>query len=312
MELYIEKEFLDNFNKDNNDDSIRERVENIFVGYGSKRVFIDFDKNDFKKIDNENKIFALISNSEPPNPVDDIKTHLFEQSDFKQTLVFMNKDVKWFSEAENKGALCFSFDNYKGKIKDIIDKLHFKIDLSEGFKGWEFLKNFQSIYFNEVLITDGYILSDKSNQKINENIIPILKLLLNDYNNNLKINILTKDLNPLTNSPKHIKEKAIKRSKFLKRIFGNYKTKFCIILDDPVLNKYDFHDRIIQTNFSLTGCGKGFNLNRSKISNSQIESETIFEKYTYNRLNRHRNMHSDYIEKLKKSEALSYKMCPIL
>ena len=81
-------------------------------------------------------------------------------------------------------------------------------------------------------------------------------------------------------------------------------------MDDRDLNPFDFHDRIIQTNYSLTECGKGFNLSHSKKSNSQIISESIFDKYTYNRLKNHRKMQADYFKKLDSTETLKFKMYP--
>ncbi len=309
MELYIEKEFLDNFYMDYNNDSIQQRVKNIFIGYGSKRVYIDFDINDFEKIENENEYFALICNTIPPTPVKSIKEHLFSKSNFEQNLIFMNKEHDWFLDAENKGALCFSFDNYKGKINEIIDKLHFKIDLSENFMGWEFLQNFKTINFNNLVISDGYILSDKNRQKIEENIIPILKNLISDKKENINISILTKELNPIKPEDKYKREKAKKRYGKLNSIFSNYKAKFFIILSD-FPSDFVLHDRNISTNFSLIDCGEGFNLMPYKASNSQIISETIFDKYTYNRLKNIKKKQFDYIEKLKKLDTVKFKMYP--
>ena len=45
-------------------------------------------------------------------------------------------------------------------------------------------------------------------------------------------------------------------------------------------------------------------------SNSQIISETIFEKYTYNRLNSILRLQNKYIEKLNKLETLEFTQYP--
>ncbi|MFD1315224.1 hypothetical protein [Namhaeicola litoreus] len=309
MELYVDKVFLDNFYIEYEGRPSQEVLKSILTSYGDKRVFIDFNPDDFEKLKSENEYFALIGNTLPPTPVDSIEKQLFEKSDFSQVLVFMNEPQAWFEEAEKKGALCFTFDNYERRIKEIIDKLHFKIDLSEGFKGWQFLEQFNELPFNNLVITDGYVLSDKDRQKVEDNILPILKLLLGKRTGNLQIDILTKDLNPLSTEAKHIKEKAKKRYELLNRTFANLQAKFQIIMDG-IENPFDFHDRIIQTNFSLTDCGKGFNLSQSKPSNSQIISESIFDRYTYNRLNNHRKMQRAYINKLKNLDSLKFKMYP--
>ena len=309
MELYIEKEFLDNFYLDYSSKPIQEIVKEIFIRYGEKRVFIDFNSENFGKLDAENEFFALISNIIPPTPVNSIKEHLFSQSDFSQTIVFTNNEEDWFEAAGNKGALCFNFDNYQKKIKEIIDKLHFKIDLSEGFEGWEFLQKIKAIKYNELFVSDGYILSDKTNQRIEDNIIPILKSLVSDRNKNINIFILTKDLGPIKPEEKYKKEKAKKRHLKLNSVFANYNTKFAILLNDF---PFDFvlHDRNIATNFSLMDCGEGFNLIPYKASNSQIISETIFDKYTYDRLKNIKKQQIKYIEKLRRLETLKFKMYP--
>ncbi len=299
MELYIEKDFLDNFYIDFDESQINKIAKKVITEYGNKRVFINYKIDEFEKLEDENEIFALISNTLPPIPVADIKTHLFEQSDFKQTLIFMNENEDWFEEAEKEGALCFSFDNYREKIEKIIDKLHYKIDLSIKFPGWENLLNvFKFINFNKVVITDGYILTVDHENKIESDIIKILQVL-NDENYSCNIEILTKELNsPINNETRHIKEKAKKRYKYLKKQFSNKKMDFRILMYYNN-DSYDFHDRTIESNFTLMDCGKGFRLEKNKkISNSQIISETIFEKYTYDRLKSHKNLRKKYFEKL--------------
>ena len=108
-----------------------------------------------------------------PTPKSSLKDHLFSsKSNFNQTLVFMNQKQNVNKWSVNKETLCFSFENYKEKIKTIIDKLHFKIDLSEDFQGWDFLQAFKILNYNHLSISDGYILSDKKDQKIIDNLVP--------------------------------------------------------------------------------------------------------------------------------------------
>ena len=59
-------------------------------------------------------------------------------------------------------------------------------------------------------------------------------------------------------------------------------------------------------------CGKGFNIIPAKPSNSQIISRTIFEKYTYNRLNRIQKNQKKYIDKLVQLDTLKFKLYPEL
>lgn len=307
MELYIEKKFLNNFSKDNSGAAIYKIVRKMFIEYGEKRVFIDFNEDEFKGLNSDNEVFNLLYNISPPIPVNSIKEHLFSKSNFSQTIVFTNSKEDWFEAAEKKGVLCFCFDNYQEKIKEIVDELHFKIDLSEGFSDWAFLKKFKAIKYNGILISDRYILSDKTNQKMTDNIIPILKNLVSDKNKN--ISIFTKDLNPIKPEEKYKKEKAKKRHVKLMTAFDTYEANFSIYISDF---PFDFviHDRNIATNFSLMDCGEGFNLIPYKASNSQIISETIFNKYTYKRLKNIQKQQTKYIQKLNRLETLKFKMYP--
>lgn len=314
MELYIEKEFLDNFYLEFKGTKVQNILKTMFQDYGNKIVFMDIVVDSVIKLEElkeENVFFASICNSEnsPPIPIESIKNHLFEKSNFEQTIVFLDKEEVWIKEAEQKGVLCFSSNTYQENILKIIDNIHFKVDLSEPFVSWGFLKCFSVLSFNKLKISDSYILSDKTNQKVDDNIIPILAMLLENRDGEIKVETLTKDLNPISDEQRHKEEKARKIHKKLNRLFAKSKAKFTIVMND-INSRFVMHDRNIATNFSLLDSGQGFNLIPHKVSNSQIISETIFEKYTYNRLNRILKEQSEYIDKLNKLETVKFKMYP--
>ena len=311
MKLFIDKDFLDDFYIDYDSSRIAEIVKNIIINYGDKTVFINYSNNesDFLMLKSENEFFALICNTTIPIPIDDIGNSV-KESEFNQTLVFTKKREDWFEEMESKGALCFCFNDYKKKINTIIDALHFKIDLSKPFIGWQFLESFNTLNFETINVSDRYILTDKDHQKISDNIVPLLQKMVLNKDGEISINIFTKDLNPISDSAFHKEEKAKKRYEKLNSVFAASKTKFTIILNDFPIIDYKLHDRYIATNFSLMDCGMGFNLMPNHTSDSQIISETIFEKYTYDRLKNLTKIQSAYLLKLKGLETLKFKMYP--
>jgi len=300
MDLFIEKEFLDNFYIEFDSLPIQNIVKLIFTEYGNKTVYMDVsidNPEDLEKLKKDNIFFALFcSNDKVPIPTPSLEEKLLN-SDFSQTLVFTNDNKDWFEEAENNGALCFSFDNYEERIEVIISKLHFKIDLSEDFQGWNFIDVYKNIKYNYLSVSDGYILKDTNNQGIKYNLIPILKNFICDTQRNIKITILTTEILNKKFSDDQVRNKVKTIYTDLNRVFANYNVKFSIFKIDAN-TKFNFHDRTIFTNFSILESGVGFDLKKKK-SNSQIISETIFNKYTYNRLRRNRDEQISHINKLR-------------
>ena len=301
MELFIEKEFLEDFEIDFDQNPIKEIVKEIITSYGDKRVYINYNQNNFAVLKVEYEFFALICNTTVPLPVESIETSV-KKSNCLQTLVFTKKEESWHKEMESKGAWCFSFDNYQTKIKSLIDKLHVKVDLSIPFNNWSAL-DFSTIPFNSVQITDGYILKDEKN--IKENLIPLIASFVNLEKEKITIDLLVKEM-----GFKMATEE--KKKEFAKKQHGKLNSKFSKLINlkiylSNLISDIDLHDRTVVTNFSILDSGVGFSIVNKKISNSQMTSSSIFEKYTYDRLRRLKPYHQKYINKLNSNSFQSLK-----
>ncbi|WP_037320632.1 hypothetical protein [Salegentibacter sp. Hel_I_6] len=316
MELYIEKEFLDNFFIEYDEEKLsREQqvVSSILKEYGEIDWFIDTEINDaetLEKLKLSNPFIAYRASYAPPIPVKSLQDHFFKNSRCRQTLIFTDKEEAWHKEAEAEGALCFSSGNFQNKIEDIIEKAHFKIDLSEDFKNWDVFKALNQIPFNEILVNDNYILTDKPSQALEKNIIPLLQIILNGKNLTIGVKIFTRELNGISDSENHVFEAVKKRYKKLNRELANYKKKIRIINNSLKTDTYDLHDRVLLTNFLSIDSGKGFNLFPNKKSNSQIIIESIFDKYTYKRIKNHQRMYDEYLQRLENMNSVKFKIYP--
>lgn len=293
MELYIEKEFLDNFYK-NFDMAIASRSQKVIASILSEYVevkwFIDCDIDTFEQLDSlkkSNPFFSARVNYSSPIPVNSIKEHFFEKSTCKQTLIFTQNEEEWFEKAKIKGALCFSYKNYQIKIENIIAKCHFKIDLSEQFAGWENnLKVLQQLLpLNKIIINDSYLL-DKP-KLYESNVYPLIRAI---SNNKKTIKFFFTDI---CNKPDFFKTDIIYKS--LKEKYQTSELK--IIHNNP--DNLKSHDRLLYSNFYIIDCAIGFNFNSTIKSNSQIIIESIFEKYTYNRIRNHLRAMEKHIHTLE-------------
>lgn len=283
MELYIEKEFFERFNDElHSDFKARGKIvlTTLLKTYGDVNLFINYALNTPAELNQFNiDFFEVIPPNSPITPIKSLKEHFFEYSKCEQTLIFSIKDEDWFGEAEKKGALCFSYQNYQKKIESIIticDNL--KVDLSENFIGWDYFRELKSIPKNKIIINDGYIFAENSgNKPIEENIIPLLKNVINQ-NLETKVDFFTNYLNFKKESERFDIEKIKKK---LLNVFNNdYKLAFEYI-------QHHKHDRILYSNFFLMGCGVGFNFNTRSKSNSVIAVDSIFDKFNYKRINNH-------------------------
>jgi len=295
MDLYVEKEFAENFQIEyypGKETEIQKIVYSIFSEYTGINWFLNASE-DFVK---ENELLFKLSDYNLNYKLDVDFDKLFDNEFIpkKQTIVLTERPRAWFSILKEKGVLCFSFDDYELEIKRFIEKTHFKIDLSDRanipFKWDSFI--FLKEQANFIIFTDPYVLCNKDGQEIKKNLIPLLKENLNK-NHSYSIFIFT-----------DVDKEIDKNLGQLNSALNGYNARVFVFNILPEFENIDLHDRLLYTNYTITDSGKGFNLNTSKPSNSQIVSASIFEKYTYKRFNSQIKELEKYIGKLEKSENL--------
>lgn len=280
MNVYLDKDFLADFEKLNADsDNIYQIVKNIFTEYPQVKLFSNININieniyEFEDAKKNSEIINLYSskNSFVPEFLD------IEESLEKIDIVFCYKQETWFKKAKEKGVLCFHFDNFRARISEIVKIYHYRIDLLEPFT-FELLKFVPPI--TKIEIEDNYILVDGDNQKIKDNLVPLLEIITKKAVDTLEVDIFT-----IVQQKKQVYEDAEKFiiTRFCPEVNSLKSVRFRLL--DVSSQKDFFHDRMILSNFQIIESGKGFNLLPYKESNSIITSCTIFDFFTYKRMKR--------------------------
>lgn len=293
-------------------------LDNILSNYDHLDIYIEKDSSinnelnlleDPKTYDKENLSLGDIIHkrisSLVPNWIDFIEIELTNLKEINQVLVF-TYEKRNFKELENKGILFFNYSNYTKEIQDIIDTCHIKFDLSYELKTiknlWNPIKDIvKKLTFNKIVINDKYILVDHYNQKIKENLGLFLNQILFSREN-ITIDIYTstfiqKKKNEKGPTIEEIYLDVEEKWNLLNSKISNNKIGIISNLEEKeekekkiYLKKMDFHDRIMYFNYLVIDSTKGFNLFPHIPSNSQIIFETIFNKYTYDRIINHNNL----------------------
>lgn len=281
MDLFVEKEFIEEFELEYFCSDHKTESQNILYRLFTEYTYIRFFTNANEKFIEQSEFVSRLTDNNARVTFEfgiDKYFQNFTDSIF-QTLIFTREPKKWFQPLVNKGALCFSLSDFESGIMEFIQKTHRKFDLSDPdnlpFK-WN---KFRMIYENSnvVIFSDPYILTDKSQQELKHNLIPLLKENL-DKNHDYLAFIFT-----ITTDGKIIEEK-------IKKIYSelaNYNIKFFVFNTLKFISHFDLHDRFIYSNYTISKSGLGFNLNSVIKSNSEISSSSIFEKYTYKKFCTH-------------------------
>lgn len=291
MDLFVEKEFVENFEIEY-DPERKSDIQQIIYAIFSQYTKVHLFTNAPIQFVAESELLSRLTDNNTTNTFDIQFNEYFINNYIPktQTLVLTGKSEKWFPSLIKVGVLCFSYDSYESGIRSFIKESHFRIDLSESeifpfdWSVFKYLHNSRRF----IIIVDPYILNDSSNQKIQNNLVPLIKKNLNK-DEEFKIFIITE-----------VDDNVGKHIQLLYRELAEYKIKIYVFNRIKGLESIEMHDRLLYTSYVLTGSGKGFNLNLKKPINSEIVSESFFAKHTYKRLINHFDMLKAYILKLEK------------
>jgi len=330
MEIYLDKDFVRNFW------TFRPNDQNVWD---------DFEKEFLKKISN----FKLITNYQSieemaTNEKDSIFLELFADK-MNQRIEFVGEKTKeeWIEESiSNSGGFKIflveledmAFDFFSSTAgyefistknlevvwkKYITKEVKKSIDIppnskdSDLFNEWRDLEMVKNSPTNSIIVVDKYILCDKSNQKIEDNLIPILDMIIpSKYFGRLDVLIIAEEIKSIErNRLTEVKVKEI-LDRF-KKYFSKYQSidlRFKILIHDKSFYPKDsmnFHDRFIYTNYYTLESGAGFNLFEGKkriCANSKVEIHFNFQSYYMRILPRHMEGLEKYIEKVKRMEVM--------
>ncbi|GHA76634.1 hypothetical protein [Pontibacter akesuensis] len=158
------------------------------------------------------------------------------------------------------------------------------------FDSWEKLRDYKHP-INSVLIVDGYILSDKSQQRIDNNLKPLLKSLLPNKKTDVPVDItiITEEQSKTSNF------QALQQSlvNYLKEELTELEFSLSIVrFDRNLLYKlktegFSIHDRRIITNYFWIESGIGFNIINDK---GKVKDSDSFINYKFNLLGHNYNL----------------------
>jgi hypothetical protein len=203
LELIIDKKFLWNYYFSCNDTVYHQDFEKFLKYLNNFSLILDFNSLDDLEKEIENyPILTMLFEKVPkinyrPNLVNEIeeiaKNH--KSSPFK--LFCLEKEDSYCESIKtNWGYPVFSVNNIEKEWEVFYsenENIYLKVtndDTVDGrFDNWEKLDYFTHP-FNAIIILDNYLLTDKDNQKIEDNLFPLLKNLIKNSPKNEKTEIM--------------------------------------------------------------------------------------------------------------------------
>lgn len=179
---------------------------------------------------------------------------------------------------------------------------------SDSFNGWEDLKFISKIPSSSIIILDKYILSNNSNNRISDNLIPLIEQILPErYEGVVNVMIISEDiLSKTTNLKKAAKDILNILDLHFNKL--NPKLKFTIVHHNKAFypsESVEMHDRYVYTNYFTIDCQRGFSLfkkGKRIIANSSVEIYFNFQHPKTKMLKTHIQGVKDYISKMKRLE----------
>ncbi len=301
MDLFVEKKFIEKFEKDNHPERytrIQEIISKIFSRYANIRLFSDTSLSYIE----ESELLARFSDNNTNNTYDLDFDDFFNGKYIPapQTIILTEKPRQWFAHLKSQGALCYSYDSYENEIREFINDTHIEVNLADPDNpfDWSIFKYLRK-HETFIIITDPYILNENSKQKIKDNLSELLKTNL-DIEREYKIFIIA-DVTGID------KEKIVQKEDLLYQCLEEYQVVIYIISNIKGIGKMRIHDRYFFTNHVIVTCAIGFNLYPKNRELSKITGKSIFDFATYREFRTHFSFLRDYLKRIEKLEVKGYK-----
>jgi hypothetical protein len=308
MHLFIEESFLIDFEIefDKENPTIGQKCLNsIFTEYTGIRIYF----NELTLINSfGSRYFNLITNH---------NSLVFEIGDFEryfescnelpnQSLVLSGSKLKSSEKVKKMGALQFDYLTYELKIREIIDKVHFKLSFSDSLEqfSWNHLSCLDLLPIKTIVIDDPYILTNQKGQMLKDNLIPMVKSLMTGQLTKSSLTIFADQIKNKIDLGKDEIDRVRDRFVFVQKELIQTVSSLTLVKSKLKQDMYEQHDRYVYTPFCVISVGKGFNLFPLRINNSKIEIITIFDKFSYQLMQSH-NLHLKQMsEKLHKLDVI--------
>ena len=293
MDLFTEKRFIERFEKENNPERytyVQEIISTIFSRYANIRLFTDASFN-FRE---DSELLTKLSDTNT-----DIKWDygfdVFNRDIIPapHTIILTEEPRQWFNSMKKQGALCYSYDSYENEIRKFIGETHIDIDLADPDIypfDWTIFK-YLGKYQNFIIITDPYILNDKKDEKIKDNLIALLKNL--DVERDYKMFMIAE--------VSKVNERKINEIvKLICQYLEGFKVTVYLINRLNGVKNMRIHDRYLYTNHVMVNCGIGFNLSRRNPELSGITGKSILDYTTYRKFRTHFMFLKNYLKEIEK------------
>lgn len=292
MNVYIEKQFVENFLKIGNDGEEIKIIWEIIQSYAEVTWFFEEDltQENYEILEISNQIYKTIatksSNIKFFNK--DFCTEIKRNKDKAQILLADN-DEDWHDSVSDY-VLIMSTRDFHTKIKDFKRKFSFRFIVNEN-DHWNELDKLRSAIIKDIVIIDNYCLTDyfekNDLRKFKSNFIYILNKIVS-RENNLKILV-----QPNKIGRGNYQEEKLKDLGELIRDNTNIDSEIQLI-NSKLKSKFDFHDRNIVTAYYILRSGKGFSRETEKMINSEVECLCILEPWGYNLIRHRKGLLADY------------------
>ncbi len=303
--LYFDKEFVRLFSqrKDHASPLVYDFLNLFIKKIRGVQVFLNFESlEELEKQILINEYYYLISEISPPRLMNFknqlLDTSFYEKGAITKLFFVENCDELTLQEINNYYFISNStlIEKWKLFLSDREDsELVIKSNTKQGdigyFHSWEDFNKFTHKIKN-ILVFDLYVLSNKKDQKIHNNILPCLRELIKDTKGNIKeLTIFTKTLADNSIKKKELQDiwqtnDFIKCSDYLQTLYSSINTVSFVKYDETKNTKADSeHNRFILTNYFYVRLEAGFNIfkENGKVNNRDtIKFDSILKNRTRN------------------------------